>query len=446
MNKRVFPIISLIAAACLTQVLFVNCQNGFQSNVFDAKTQAVLNMSVFSSALPGAADPAAFEDLTTTENGVNQMQTDQVQIPVESNPSTPECSEHTPGLDALRDAIKTKAAAADQDVVTGELNGCEAGLVRFAAAAIDANGAVVKAKQIKGFAEARVGVYCPRKNFQKNGNAMDDLALLVRFFIKQGLRGKGIKATYLCKYQTPAAQCKPDSADFIGGLEYGQYGYKFRISNVAGINDANLNTESSQVVAKIFTPNGGAYSDLESCNKVALWSPLVIESITGGGIHTLNPYSTATYFDLTGTGVQNRISCVTGGAFLTLPDGSGRIVNINQLFGDNTVGPDGKKAANGFVALGKHDSTGDGLITSGDAVFPKLRLWQDSNCDGAAQLDEVARLSAWNISAINWRDYFEMMQIDAYGNQTRQRGIAYRADESVLRVFDLWFMAAYGSR
>ncbi|NJM10137.1 MAG: hypothetical protein HC883_04450 [Bdellovibrionaceae bacterium] len=39
--------------------------------------------------------------------------------------------------------------------------------------------------------------------------------------------------------------------------------------------------------------------------------------------------------------------------FITLPDSSGRVLGIDQLFGNNTQGPDGRFAPNGYEALRK---------------------------------------------------------------------------------------------
>ena len=82
---------------------------------------------------------------------------------------------------------------------------------------------------------------------------------------------------------------------------------------------------------------------------------------------------------------------------------------------------------------------------SGDQTYKdkafdlKLRLWEDRNCDGVAQAEEVFRLEKWNITAIRWYDYLDMMDIDPYGNQTRQRDIVHVGRDSHLRIFDLWF-------
>jgi hypothetical protein len=79
------------------------------------------------------------------------------------------------------------------------------------------------------------------------------------------------------------------------------------------------------------------------------------------------------------------------------------------------------------------------MITPNDEIWNRLRLWEDKNCDGSAQQDEVFSLAKWNITAIRWSDFVDMMDIDPYGNQTRQRDVVHVGRNQYLRIFDLWF-------
>ncbi len=87
--------------------------------------------------------------------------------------------------------------------------------------------------------------------------------------------------------------------------------------------------------------------------------------------------------------------------FLVLPDSSGHVGGIDQLFGDNTKGPDGQYAANGFDALSKWDANGDSKIDHNDPVFAKLKLWQNKKHDGIAHADELFSLEQLGISSID---------------------------------------------
>ena len=199
--------------------------------------------------------------------------------------------------------------------------------------------------------------------------------------------------------------------------------------------------DSGESVSQISLAGGSTVTstDLSSCGGSGLQSPLVLEDSPGAGILTLNPLSTETDFDLTGDGIPERISCVAHGSFLALPNANNQIININQLFGNNTVGPDGKKAANGFQALGKYDSNGDGVIDAADPIFTDLRVWHDTNCDGVAQPGEITTLSERGITAVRFAHPLVMHQFDKWGNETEQRDLLDLNDGGLSRIFDLWF-------
>ncbi len=126
-------------------------------------------------------------------------------------------------------------------------------------------------------------------------------------------------------------------------------------------------------------------------------------------------------------------------AFLAIDldlDGDEIIRSGAELFGNVTrtwVGT----AANGFEALAAYDLDGDGMITENDPVFESLRLWSDDNRDGRSQSDEVTRLGDAGISAIGVV-YLSADEVDANGNETRQRGVYFRGQEPGL-VIDAWF-------
>jgi hypothetical protein len=135
--------------------------------------------------------------------------------------------------------------------------------------------------------------------------------------------------------------------------------------------------------------------------------------------------------------------------FLVLPNSSGSVVGIDEMFGDNTRGPDGKFAANGYEALRKYDGgdklgnisllSRDGVIDKDDAVFSRLRLWRDSNGDGIAQPNELQSLSALGVKSIDLNydpNYFE---VDKYGNEVRLKSIVNMEDGDVNLIYDLWF-------
>lgn len=125
-------------------------------------------------------------------------------------------------------------------------------------------------------------------------------------------------------------------------------------------------------------------------------------------------------------------------AFIALPNHNGRVLGINELFGDNTKGPDGSFSAHGYEALAKHDDNFDGVIDQRDAVFSKLRLFFDRNRDGVSQSSELESLSAHDIESIDLAFDATYTERDKYGNKILFKSVA-KTKTDYLLVFDIWF-------
>ena len=160
-------------------------------------------------------------------------------------------------------------------------------------------------------------------------------------------------------------------------------------------------------------------------------------------------------FDVYGDGSEPpRVSWPQGedDAFLALPR-SGSVGGIHELFGNNTIGPDGRRADNGFEALRKYDThgatgadgkaTGDGVISASDPIFRELRLWQDSNRDGKSTAGELRSLDDAGIDLIDL-NYESMQAKDEFQNETRQRSVFRKRGGSLGLIFDLWFRPLSG--
>ncbi len=145
-----------------------------------------------------------------------------------------------------------------------------------------------------------------------------------------------------------------------------------------------------------------------------------------------NPYAHA----------KKRISWVTKSSymFLVKPNKRGQVLGINEMFGDNTKGPDGQFATDGYHALAKYDLNKDRIIDKKDAVFRELALWSDKNFDGIAQRNELISLNRAGIEAIDLDYDGTYLETDQYGNQTTMKSVVkYKGDDNYRLIFDLWF-------
>lgn len=135
-------------------------------------------------------------------------------------------------------------------------------------------------------------------------------------------------------------------------------------------------------------------------------------------------------FDFFGSGSKSQWTWTRGGAseaWLALDrNGNGTIDDGTELFGAVTdQAPASPEERNGFRALALFDQPenggdGDGQITTSDAVFSHLLLWQDLNHNGVSELSELTSLADANILGLNL-DPQEIGRRDEHGNFLRLR-------------------------
>ena len=209
--------------------------------------------------------------------------------------------------------------------------------------------------------------------------------------------------------------------------------------------------------------NSSSSSSDQNCDRRA--SPLVVDmSRHHDQFVTLTAQTDGVLFDILGSNSSTSGSAASPGAhqkkqiswiqnsdlmFIVLPDENGDVNGIDQMFGDNTTGPDGQHANNGYEALHKFDGRSidgkarigkaNGRIDRHDPIYSKLRMWSDKNFDGVAQPDELYTLRELGIVYINLNYNALYEEIDVYGNQTKYKSVVGLKDGTLNLIFDIWF-------
>jgi len=168
------------------------------------------------------------------------------------------------------------------------------------------------------------------------------------------------------------------------------------------------------------------YCDGYSCQYI---DPILID-ISGRGFD-LTDAATGVTFDFFGHGSPRQVSWTAPGsdnAWLVLDrNGNEKVDNGEEMFSNVSPQPPPQAGSGrlGFLALALYDQpaqggNGDGIIDSRDAVFGKLRLWQDVNHNGISEPGELHTLPEMGVESLSL-DYKESRRNDRYGNVFRYR-------------------------
>jgi Ca2+-binding RTX toxin-like protein len=128
--------------------------------------------------------------------------------------------------------------------------------------------------------------------------------------------------------------------------------------------------------------------------------PLILD-LGGNGIKIV-PLSAGILFDTNNDGIKTNTAWVNAEDALLVWDrnNNGQIDSGKELFGDETILSNGKKAAHGFMALKDLDN-GDNVFNANDTLYPNLRIWKDLNQDGISQANELKTLVESGIQSID---------------------------------------------
>lgn len=241
------------------------------------------------------------------------------------------------------------------------------------------------------------------------------------------------KGEYHFRFYDPEHSGKKELGEVKVKFEKGVWDNKVKnLDVVYGLNKRELASDDSALMDVLGENSCDSYN-----------SPLVILLNRGSRLELSSP-SNGVDFDIRGRRgghTKSRISWPVDDnvAFLSLPNSNGLVQGIDELFGDNTFGPDGRFSAHGYEALGKYDDNRDRKIDRKDSVFQKLRLFVDSNRDGKSQDSELYTLTEKGITAIDLDFDSSYDEEDDFGNKILFKSIAETNNQMPFLIFDIWF-------
>jgi Ca2+-binding RTX toxin-like protein len=166
--------------------------------------------------------------------------------------------------------------------------------------------------------------------------------------------------------------------------------------------------------------------------------PLVVD-LDGNGARAVS-IGQGSYFDFDGDGLRSKSGWIAPNDALLVRDrnGNGTIDTQAELYGDQTLTPNGSLAHSGFAALAAEDGNGDGRIDAQDAAWNDIRLWRDDNRDGESQATELLRPEDLGIAS------FGTTGTDSYqwfggSTQKRRSGSFTRSDGSTGEIGEMQF-------
>lgn len=167
-------------------------------------------------------------------------------------------------------------------------------------------------------------------------------------------------------------------------------------------------------------------------------SPLILD-LDGDGVETIGTNS-GVYFDHANDGFKENTGWVGKDDGLLVRDinGNGQIDNGTELFGNNSVLSNGKKAKNGFEALKDLDSNQDYVFDQNDAAWNEVKVWKDSNSNGIVDEGELLTMEQAGVDHIRLTDKTKN-QTDEFGNIHRQSGYFMSSDGKLETMTDVWF-------
>jgi len=198
---------------------------------------------------------------------------------------------------------------------------------------------------------------------------------------------------------------------------------------------------SSKTTAKICDPTDCHIGEGKRPENCSCRYSVVLVDLGDRGLNLTNVQNGVDFnLDSEGHGKQ-RISWTAANsaeAFLYVDRNTNKKVdNGLELFGNSTDQvPTPGVEPNGLLSLARQDrpelgGNSDGIIDSRDAIFTRLRLWQDFNHNGISEPNELRTLKEAGIESISL-DYKELGRTDQWGNLIRYHSDVYGVDHQKL--------------
>ncbi|HAD9381739.1 TPA: hypothetical protein IAU40_004437, partial [Salmonella enterica subsp. enterica serovar Albany] len=188
-----------------------------------------------------------------------------------------------------------------------------------------------------------------------------------------------------------------------------------------------------------FGPPGGPSKDKAENT----FSPLILD-LDGDGVETL-PLSSNVFFDHDGNKYAENTGWVAPDDGLLVMDrnGDGLIDTGRELFGNNTLLENGKRAENGYEALRELDKNGDGVLDNRDAAWQHIRVWRDTNSNGKVDAGELLTLDEAGVASIG-TSWISSSYVDGQNNAHKQTGTFTFTDGKKGQSSDVWFNTNLG--
>ena len=164
------------------------------------------------------------------------------------------------------------------------------------------------------------------------------------------------------------------------------------------------------------------------------WTVPFVIDLDGDGLE-IEAIESGAHFDLDRNGFAEKIAWVSkDDGILVLDKNKDGIINDGgELLGSDTAITNSPSPSNGFKVLATLDVNNDKIINFKDPVFLEILVWQDVNCDGFSQPEELKTLKETGISSISLKNKVINRNITARNTIVRE-GKYTRVDGSSSKV------------